>query len=328
MTPKISILIAARNEAANIRRCMEAVERLNYPKDQWQVLIGDDNSQDDTAEIVNDYIKDKPHFQLVSVVGSLNNQRGKANVLAHLAQVAKGDFLFFTDADIEVPQDWISELLKHFENRVGIISGCTTIAGHSLFNHFQAIEWLWAQSILARFAAWQMPVTAVGNNMAVTREAYLATGGYENLPFSITEDWLLFHEVLKKGYTFKNLFEPPILAVSQPIEGFVKLLNQRKRWLHGAFQLPWFYKGLFLIQALFLPLLLMIGWLNPCLSVAILIAKLCSEFVWISATLIKIQQRFLVKYLSLFGFYYLFLNFAILIYYFLPFATDWKGRKY
>src|SRR5688500_1606136 len=64
---KVSILIAARNEAENIITCLQSITRLNYPSHLIEVLIGDDNSSDDTAKLVEAFIAGKPNFKLISI---------------------------------------------------------------------------------------------------------------------------------------------------------------------------------------------------------------------------------------------------------------------
>ena len=57
--PKITIWIAARNEEENILNCLRSIEKLDYPIDYLQVLIGNDNSTDNTFTIIKEFIKDK-----------------------------------------------------------------------------------------------------------------------------------------------------------------------------------------------------------------------------------------------------------------------------
>src|SRR3989344_4994871 len=60
--PFVSILIAARNEEDTILRCLTAISSLSWAKDKFEVLIGNDNSSDNTAFVVQEFIKNKPNF--------------------------------------------------------------------------------------------------------------------------------------------------------------------------------------------------------------------------------------------------------------------------
>ncbi len=123
--PKVSVLLAARNEEKLILRCLEAMAQFNYPQDQLEILIGDDASTDNTLDLVRDYIKDKPNFKVFSISEVHGKGRGKANVLGQLAHQAEGAFYFITDVDVKLPKDWILGLLQEFEDGVGIVSGTT-----------------------------------------------------------------------------------------------------------------------------------------------------------------------------------------------------------
>jgi 1,2-diacylglycerol 3-beta-glucosyltransferase len=342
---KVSILIAARNEAGNILDCLKSVEALSYPKDQLQVLVGDDASEDETGALVADFIKDKPHFELFHikqpsegiVLSGGSQLKGKTNVLAQLAQSATGDYLFFTDADIEVPADWVQNMLCHFKQNVGIVTGITTMKtgrfplwGRSLeaLEGFQALEWLYYLAIMRLFSLFDVPVTAMGNNMAVTRTAYDAIGGYENIPFSITEDYALFRAILKKGFRFVQLFDRRVLNISKPIPTFAQLLIQRKRWMYGAISLPWAQRLGVYLNAFLLPFLLVLGFVFPKMTLFIVFLSYFSVTAWLVGILNWIQRPQLFVVVPFFWFYHLFMNFAMFINFYSSKNTVWKGREY
>ena len=103
--PMVSILLAARNEEQLILRNLTAINALNYPKDKLEILIGNDESTDNTAQLVTDFIQDKPHFQLFHIDKTVGKGRGKANVLGQLAHKASGEFYFVTDVDVKLPAE-------------------------------------------------------------------------------------------------------------------------------------------------------------------------------------------------------------------------------
>src|SRR3972149_2430977 len=61
-TPKVSIMVPARNEAANIRACLESLQRQDYP--DYEILVLDDNSTDATAGIVAGLAAGDPRLRL------------------------------------------------------------------------------------------------------------------------------------------------------------------------------------------------------------------------------------------------------------------------
>ncbi len=100
----ISILLAVRNEEKNILRCLSALAEQDYPINDMEILIGNDQSEDRSKELILDFIKEKPHFKLIDIQGNMGTAKGKGNVIAHLAHQAKGDYFLITDADVAVPK--------------------------------------------------------------------------------------------------------------------------------------------------------------------------------------------------------------------------------
>ncbi|MBX9852518.1 MAG: glycosyltransferase [Cytophagaceae bacterium] len=328
-TPFVSVLIAARNEENNILDCLSALEKLSYPKNLIEIIIGNDNSTDNTKQIAEDYIKGKDIFRLIDVKSNFENLQGKANVLAHLAKEARGEYLFITDADIEVQPNWIQGLLKRHEGNTGIVSGSTFIKGESFGAKMQNLEWIFAFGMIKVVSDLNIPVSAVGNNMVISHKAYESTGGYENIPFSITEDFELFKATLNKGWGYKNLLEEDIIAYSKPVKDLYGLLKQRKRWMTGAYQLPFILVLCLFIQSMFFPVILITIFLYPLTGLLILLLKIISCQVFIGLILKKIRQPLgVLMYVPLFEIYKGLLSFLMLIYHILPFKVEWKGRKY
>lgn len=326
--PTVSILIAARNEETTIRACLEAVARLDYPPECVEVLIGNDQSTDRTGEVVIDFITDKPNFRLIAISESQTNLRGKANVLAQLARLARGQYLFFTDADTQVPPDWLTEMSRYLAGNVGIVTGVTLPDGPRLFHALQTMDWLYNLTLTHLVSSFGVPVTAMGNNMAVSRTAYDAVGGYESLPFSVVEDYALFRAVVGQDFGFRNLLSETVLARTRPVDTLRQFLSQRKRWMRGATDLPvWMVISLY-VQYLAGPLLLLLGWFAPALAVSLYVLKLFVQTLVISFGLGRLRQTRLWPYALLFEVYQLILGPISVLYYLAPTPIDWKGRKY
>ena len=329
--PKITIWIAARNEEDNILNCLQSIDKLNYPKDYLQILIGDDQSEDDTKSVVENFIKDKNEFQLIDIHKVINNQRGKANVLANLYEYSTGEYFLICDADVTVNPEWVNGMIAHFENdaNIGHQVGITAIKSTNIWHHFQSIDWLHALTLLKIAADLKIPLTGLGNNSAITRKAYEATGGYAKIPFSITEDFALFHEVAKKGYGFKNTINRQVFNQTLPMSSLKEFLHQRKRWMVGALQCPWWIVALLFLQALFLPILLMIGFVFSWKVAGIIwLFKWLNQTLTVLPTIIKLKQFSLIRYLFLYEFYANCWQLTMIIFYYSPVKVDWKGRIY
>jgi 1,2-diacylglycerol 3-beta-glucosyltransferase len=325
--PRVSILVAARNEAATIERCLRALAALNYPASQLEILIGDDASTDDTAAVVRRFIADKPQFRLLPIWHRLGTARGKSNVLAHLCRAATTDYFLLTDADMALHPDWVATMLAAAPAGVGVVTGVTT-AGGGLFGRLQGLDWLFGLNLIRLLTDCGLPITAVGNNMLVTRAAYESIGGYEALAFSITEDLQLFQQVVAQGWRYRNLIDPRVLGVSVPQPTLGHLLGQRKRWMKGAGRLPWQLGALFSSYGVFYTVL---GWpgLLPLSTIGLLYAgKVLCQSLFLAITLRQAGHREHLGVLLLYDGYLLLMSLAVLAYTVWPGAIEWKARRY
>lgn len=327
--PKVSILLAARNEEKLILRSLQSIERLNYPTASIEILIGDDASTDNTYGLIEEFIQDKPQFKLFRITKTVGKGRGKANVLSQLAHHANGEFFFITDVDVSLPLNWILALLQQFEEKVGIVSGTTKCERGGLFATLQGIDWLHFMGYIKAFANAGVGCTSVGNNMAVRAAAYWETGGFEKIDFSITEDYKLFQAVTGNGWQWRTILGEDSLGLASYIPSISEMLHQRKRWLIGARDLPLNWKFMIVLYGLFIPALMGILMYDLRLAVTIWFMKFLLQSVFIYALCLKLERRpFSFAFLLIYEFYVVLNTVASAIFYFLPVKSIWKGRKY
>lgn len=326
--PYVSVLVAARNEEGNIRRCLEALSRLQYPTDRIEYLIGDDGSEDATADVIQEFAVKDARFRLLSIRQNLGQARGKANVLAHLARAAGGDCYLITDADTAVGPLWARQMVGFFEHNTGIVSGTTLVSDTGWLGRMQSIDWNFLMGLLTGLNRIGLHSTAVGNNMAVLREAYESTGGYEHFRFSVTEDFQLYREVRKQGWKTKHVLTRATTNISTGVKTLAELGNQRKRWLTGALGLPVYWWGIFFVFGVFYYALAIIAWHYPLFALFLLLTKYAMDAV--SLRTMQNKTGCEVKYLWL-GVYELFSAVMILvsqILFALPFPVIWKKRRF
>ncbi len=248
------VCVAFRNEEQNVTRCVKALLKLNFPK--FQIHLADDDSSDGTLAILREYERNNEQITVIEVNQSDQRTKGKARALAQLTDNLTCDFIAFTDADVAVTENWLTNMVASIGQK-GLVSGTTLIAQKTRFYQWQAMDWLLGQlqvQIASRFLA-KTP-TAMGNNMLVNFEAYQQIGGYGKLPFSITEDVRLQQAFENNGYTTQMLFGAGYVVFTQAEKSWGELVNQRKRWANAVKEIPFVMTVLLLFQMLFLPLVL------------------------------------------------------------------------
>lgn len=322
--PKVSILLAVRNEEENIERCLSSLVALDYPKDKIEILIGDDDSSDNTYALVEQLIEHHPNCFLFKIDDQVSHQKAKAKVLVQLAQKATGQYYFVTDADMRLSKSWIKEMVTAAESGIDIITGVTLVED----NKCQSIDWLFAIAMIYILDCLGKPVTTMGNNMMISKRAYEAVGGYEKIPFSITEDMELFLHVRKAGFKVKHIFNDSVLGFTKSIKEVSTLFHQRKRWMHGALQLKWPMITILVIQAFYFPFIICAFIFSPFIALGLFIVKTMIQalFIHLSAKTLKHKVSFINIFL--YEFYSWFVSIGSGLFYLSGTKVIWKGRKY
>ncbi len=332
--PFVSVIVAARNEQENIARTLDSLVEIDYPPDRFEIIISDGASTDKTPEIVEDYAQRFPFVRLHRA-DQHRKIRGKANAVHQAVERSKGEFIFLTDADCIVQKTWVKETLKFFTDDVGLVCGITIpkeldkTKRDNWFSAMQSLDWCYILGVSSGRASIGFPIGGIGNNFTFRKQTYHEIGGYENIKFSITEDFALFQAILKSRWkiVFPALYETH--NFTEPMQTLADLYAQKKRWtlggldasaVHSFFALLMFLVHLFSILAFFLMPIEQ--------AIAVLGIKFASDLMIILPVLIKLREIWLVRYFMLFEMYYY--AFVFLVPFIILFSrtVQWKGVSY
>jgi cellulose synthase/poly-beta-1,6-N-acetylglucosamine synthase-like glycosyltransferase len=323
--PLVSILIPARNEAKHLPVLFSSLEALNYPKDKMEILLGNDQSTDATAQMMEAFASDKPHVKVHHVSTEPSQLLGKTRVLQELGELSRGNYLLYTDADMELPPNWIQGLLKYFSPGIGVVVGVTGFKKTEIWSALQGTEWLMALSLFHLAYKLKLPSTGMGNNMAVSREAYLNVGGYASIGFSIVEDYHLYKNIIDKGYGFVQGFDSDLVGYTVPPPRY---FEQRKRWIKGAIEnAPAAMMG-GILQAMCIPLLILIAFISLKVAVGVILGLLGIYTALILYFQTKLRLSGYLKYLPMFALYISVAWLFQFLYYLFSKQTRWKNRTY
>ncbi len=199
----VSVLVPARDEARNIRRCLESLLAQDYPL--LEVVVLDDGSSDGTPEIVAEMAREDPRLQLVRGQPLPPGWMGKNFACHQLAQMAQGEWLLFTDADTDHRPDTISWAVQAAQqNGADLLSMIPRTATHSLgeelllpiipFGLLGCFPLALGQRLRLPFLT-----MALGPFMLFRREAYRRIGGHRAVRGEIAEDVVLARRVRAAG---------------------------------------------------------------------------------------------------------------------------------
>lgn len=327
--PTATVIVAARNEEENILRCLESLNELEYQEGKLEIILVDDRSTDSTGKIIDEFISDKSRFKKIITKKEIGTLKGKTNALANALEVATGDVILTTDADCTVHPLWVKTIASFYTGNVALVNGFTTQETHNGFSGMQAIDFVYLLTVASGTININQPISCIGNNMSYLRKAYFEVGGYESLPFSVTEDFNLLIAIHRlKKYKIIFPLEKDALVTSLPCKDLKSLYHQKKRWGVGGMKAP--ARGYILFVNGFVA------------SLAALLTPLFFSPVWLYLAAFKVAIDFFVLYpvhkrLGIANKMKYFIQFQIyfLIYVvILPFViftnqrVTWKGRKY
>jgi len=329
--PFVTVLVAARNEENNITACLESLLKLNYPEDKLEIIVINDRSTDSTEQIVTGIFTEHNHCRLIHSSDNISNVfPGKANAIDCGIKESKGDIILATDADCSVPENWITEIVKYYQDETAMVCGYTRINhNNSFFNKLQSFDWLYLLSLAIYSSGYNMTMSCIGNNLSFRKSIYNNIGGYGNIEYSVTEDLALMRRI-NKLRNVRVIYPPEYLSEvkTDACKNLHELYNQKKRWFRGGVGintlgyitgLLMYSTNLIMLTGLFfLPLYLYL------ISIGV---KFTSDLLILLPNYRRFKYSGIVQYFIPFQFYFMLYGLLLPFTFLTGYKVNWKNRK-
>ncbi|MBN1541737.1 glycosyltransferase [candidate division KSB1 bacterium] len=190
--PLVSILIPARNEEQNIATCLGALQKQTYPS--LQITVLDDQSRDQTSEIVRDFSASDKRIRLISGRPLPPGWTGKNWACHQLSEQSDGEILLFTDADNWTAPDAVSKTVGWMQRLDLALFSCfpqqitCTLGEKLVVPLFDLFVYTFLPLRLTYKSAFSSLAAANGQWIAFNRKAYRAIGGHSRLRNRVVED--------------------------------------------------------------------------------------------------------------------------------------------
>lgn len=238
-TTNISVIIAARNEEANIGRCLKSIIRQTYPAHLFEIIVVDDHSDDHTAGLVERYEqKNIKLIRLQEVIGSVVLNSYKKKAIETGIRNSSGKLIVTTDADCVALPGWLLSIADFYEkNKCAFIAAPVLISPKATFLElFQALDFMTLQGITGAAVHRNLLTMCNGANLAYERTAYEAVDGFKGIDVLASgDDMLLMHKIYEKFPDRIGFLKSPeaiIQTKAQP--SLSDFFNQRIRWASKA----------------------------------------------------------------------------------------------
>jgi ceramide glucosyltransferase len=228
--PKISILKPVEGIGPNTLEAFASFCRLDYPG-EIEIIVGTIQRDDPVVAIVQKLQVEFPERKIQLVFAELKGTNRKTSIMETMWQKATGQFLFFSDADVAAPENYLRELVPQLaQPGVGCLTclprgieartiGGKMIALHYGFNFLP--QWMLAQRTTG--IHW-----AIGHTMAVPRDALEKIGGFKNFLNHLADDYELGQRISRLG--LRVIVPPFLLDCVMPAENFAQAFTRMQRW--------------------------------------------------------------------------------------------------
>jgi cellulose synthase/poly-beta-1,6-N-acetylglucosamine synthase-like glycosyltransferase len=323
-----SIIVPVRNEAATLRPLIAQLIQLDYPQDQFEIIVVDDASEDGTL----DQLPAAPNLKILQLPeGKVGKKRAIELGVAHAAY----DWIITTDGDCSISPTWLGSFNNALAEDVHLVVGPVRMDGETLLGRLQSYDFSLLIGYAASLVGMGIPSMSNGANLCYRKRTFDEVGGYNgNKQVPTGDDEFLLLKIVKlypTGIRFNN--DPRAVVSTGPKHTFADLLNQRKRWLS-----KWtLHKNPRIIASVLLTLTDNLAMLVCMLGVALgflpvwLLGILVARWLvkgWFSARVNRLlhgRTHWLAAglYEVLYPFYVVLLSFASIFGHY-----TWKGRTY
>lgn len=240
-SPLVSVIVAARNEEANLPHLLDGLLKQSYMP--FEVILVDDQSSDQTLSIAKERAAKNPILKVLSMDPPVATLARKKSALTRGILASKGEILCFTDADCLPGRDWLSAIVRHFGENVGLVAGYSpydssllpvekapsvfTSLLHDFIRYEEIKGAIWSAGSIGLGIGW----LCTGRNLAYRRRVWDEVSGFTAIMDSISGDDDLFLQQVRRSTTWdiSYLFDPRSFVRTAPPDSFRSFIAQRKR---------------------------------------------------------------------------------------------------
>lgn len=230
---KITIVIPVRNEASNILKLLNCIQKQKYPGEYFEVIIVDDQSTDNTYHLVNEFQKNSP-IQLRLLKANPSKGSPKKQAIEMAVEASNGEVILTTDGDCQMGPDWLMIISQAFLSKdCKMVMAPVAYQLNSLNDRLQWVEFSALQGLSAVLLHLGIPAMGNGANLAYRKIAFNAVQGFDgNKEIASGDDEFLVRKIANKygADAITYLKSPQAIVKTKPAQGWSKIKHQKVRW--------------------------------------------------------------------------------------------------
>lgn len=230
---RVSVIIPTYNRAKMLDWTIESFIKQNYPKDKYELIVSDNNSDDNTKVVVTEWQAKSS----VPIKYLFEPHQGVHYARNSAAKIAKGDILYFTDDDMVADKDLLKNLVKVFSMGYNVASATGKVLPKweteppkwilKYCNNY----WLSLNDRAEKLIIAPFDIGVLSCHQAIMREAFFKSGGFN--PENTAGEWIgdgetgLNIKIKELGYNFAYVGDSVIYHIIPPSRMTQSYLNKR-----------------------------------------------------------------------------------------------------
>ncbi|MFZ1292185.1 MAG: glycosyltransferase [Melioribacteraceae bacterium] len=226
---QISIIVAAKNEEENICSLIQHLVNQEYNKKNFEVILVDDNSEDETYNLAKSEINNHHNFKIYKA--DIKKYKGKRGALQIGIERSSFPNILITDADCQPSKLWIKSFSEKFNENYDFLFGKAPLKhANSLANKIACFDNLWTHILTFSFANIGLPYSAASRSFGFKKESFNKIKGYENTTQTLSgDDDLLLHEAIKNKMKIGIVTNYESIVFSDAKNSLAEFINQKAR---------------------------------------------------------------------------------------------------
>lgn len=325
----VSIIVCAKNEAENLRNNIPLWLAQEYPN--FELILINDASTDDTEEIIESFAKIDPRVHTVQIENNEAFWSNKKYSLTLGIKRAVNSRMLFTDADCKpASRHWISQMTSPLSNETQLVLGYGAYEKKKgILNAMIRFETMMTAVQYFSYAHAGMPYMGVGRNLAYSSQLFYSTSGFMshmNIPSG--DDDLFVNEAGTATNTALS-FHPDAFTYSIPKSTFSEWFQQKRRHITTATHylpkhrmlLGLYYVSNFLFWVLVPLCFIFLDWKMP---FGIVLFRLLLQYIFIGQATKTFNEKGLLPFLPILEFFLVVFQLTIFIFNSVAKPTRWK----
>jgi cellulose synthase/poly-beta-1,6-N-acetylglucosamine synthase-like glycosyltransferase len=226
-----SVIIPFRNESENLPQLLDSIIKIKYPSESVEFIFVDDDSTDNSLEIIQQYI---PQKNIRILANKRHSDSPKKDAIQTAIGQAKHEWIITTDADCILPKSWLKSYNAYIQEYPAImIAGPVKYSSDASFLHsFQQTVFHTLQAVTIGSFGIQNAMMCNGANLAYTKTAFKAVQGFKgNQTIASGDDIFMFEKMYqldrKKVHFLKS---KAALVTTTPQNTWSTFIEQQVRW--------------------------------------------------------------------------------------------------